>query len=136
MGSAKGAGRAKHQQAVLALPSSSPGSIWLLDWVRAPSMSGEPRTVSKVGSSTEAPLIMNPPDPNRLTRSYIDGAAVLDTVLEEVPEPALRWRPEPGSWSVHEIVCRCADSETYAATRLGILLAETEPLIAGHDQVH
>ena len=35
--------------------------------------------------------------------------------LATVPGKALQWRPKPGEWSAHEVVCHCADAETVAA---------------------
>lgn len=69
-------------------------------------------------------------------RNYEEGPAILIAALREVGKSALKWRPNPDSWSVHEIICHCADSETYAATRLRLLLAKPEPLIVGYDQVN
>lgn len=71
-----------------------------------------------------------------LSSNYEQGPAVLFAALAEAPEFARKWRPNPDSWSIHEIICHCADSETYAATRLRLLLAEPEPLIVGYDQVN
>ena len=44
------------------------------------------------------------------------------------------WRPAAGAWSALEVVAHCADSETYAAIRIRLLLAEPEPLIVGYDE--
>lgn len=51
-----------------------------------------------------------------------------------MPAAALAWRPKPGSWSVHEVVCHCADSEMNAALRIRYVLAEKTPVIQGYDQ--
>jgi len=48
----------------------------------------------------------------RLIQQYADGPARLTAALATVPAEALHWRPAPGEWSAHEIVCHCADSET------------------------
>ncbi len=69
-----------------------------------------------------------------LIRRYEEGPARLEAALAKVPKEALRFRPGPGKWSAHEVVCHCADSETIAAGRIRFLLAETEPLIFGYDQ--
>jgi hypothetical protein len=66
--------------------------------------------------------------------AYAQGPARLKQALAKVPENARKWRPGPGKWSAHEIVCHCADSETHAASRIRIILAEKEPLILGYDQ--
>lgn len=69
-----------------------------------------------------------------LIQQYADGPARLKTALAQVPEEALKWRPAPGQWSAHEIVCHCADSETNAATRIRYLAGEKDALILGYDQ--
>jgi len=51
-----------------------------------------------------------------------------------VPEEARKWRPGPGKWSAHEVVCHCADAEMNAAARIRYLVAEKDPVIIGYDQ--
>jgi hypothetical protein len=65
---------------------------------------------------------------------YAKGPAQLRAAFESVPEQARKWRPGPGRWSAHEVVCHCADSESNAALRIRYLLAEKDPLIVGYDQ--
>jgi hypothetical protein len=65
---------------------------------------------------------------------YAQGPARLRAVFEKVPAEARQWRPGPGQWSAHEVVCHCADAEANAAMRIRYLLAEAEPLIVGYDQ--
>jgi DinB family protein len=67
-------------------------------------------------------------------RRYGEGTARLKAALAKVPEGARQWRPGPGKWSVHEIVCHCADSEANGSLRIRYLLAEKEPTIVGYDQ--
>ena len=69
----------------------------------------------------------------RRIQQYASGPARLQATVASVPEEALKWRPQPGEFSVHEVVCHCADSETNAAARIRYLVAETEPLILGYD---
>src|SRR3972149_333064 len=69
-----------------------------------------------------------------LIAQYAAGPARLRAALAAVPAEALRWRPAPGEWSAHEIVCHCADSETSAYARIRLLLTEPEPTIQGYDQ--
>ncbi len=73
-------------------------------------------------------------DRERLIQGYADGPARLRAALAAVPEEARQWRPAPGEWSVHEIICHCADSETNAAARIRYLAAERDVVIAGYDQ--
>lgn len=67
-------------------------------------------------------------------RRYSEGPSLIRKALSAVPAEALKWRPAPGKWSVHEIIIHCADSEANAHMRLRYLLAEAEPLIVGYDQ--
>ena len=69
-----------------------------------------------------------------LIRRYAEGPTLLKATLAKVPADALKWRPAPGKWSVHEVIVHCADSETNAHMRVRYLLAETEPVIMGYDQ--
>jgi hypothetical protein len=69
-----------------------------------------------------------------LIRRYAEGPALLRRALDAVPDPARKWRPEAGKWSVHEVILHCADSETNAHMRIRYLLAEPAPVIMGYDQ--
>ena len=70
---------------------------------------------------------------DRLIQRYDEGPARLRAALAAVPAEAMQWRPAPGEFSVHEIVCHCADSETNAAARIRYLVAEEKPLVLGYD---
>jgi len=78
--------------------------------------------------------VLTPEQREALIVEYEKGAVMLRTAWEDVPEDAEKWRPAPDKWSAHEVVIHCADSETYAATRLRLLVAEAEPVIVGYDQ--
>jgi len=80
------------------------------------------------------PTILSAEEREKLILEYEKGAAVLRTAWESVPEDAEKWRPAPDKWSAHEVVIHCADSETYAATRIRLLIGEKEPLIVGYNQ--
>ncbi len=67
-------------------------------------------------------------------RRYAKGPLLLRRAWEAVPPEARTWRPSEDKWSAHEVVVHCADSETYAAVRIRLLLAEPEPLIVGYDE--
>ena len=77
---------------------------------------------------------MKPSERAELIRQYEDGVASFTDVLARVPAEALAWRPAPGAWSVHEIVCHCADSETNSASRIRYLAGERDLVLAGYDQ--
>jgi hypothetical protein len=65
---------------------------------------------------------------------YAEGGARLRRAWEAVPAEARQWRPAPGEWSPHEVICHTADSETNAYARIRYLLAEPEPVLVGYDQ--
>jgi hypothetical protein len=71
---------------------------------------------------------------DELIRRYAEGPARLKAALAQVPDEARKWRPGPGKWSAHEVVCHCADSESNGSLRIRYLLAEKDPLIVGYDQ--
>jgi hypothetical protein len=77
---------------------------------------------------------MSPSERAQCVERYARGPSLLRTAWQKVPEAARQWRPGPGKWSAHEIVCHCADSETNASLRIRYLLAEKDPLIVGYDQ--
>ena len=77
---------------------------------------------------------MDPTERRRLIQQYAEGPARLRAAFAAAPAEALTWWPAPGEWSVHEIVCHCADAEALVATRIRMLVAEREPLIVGIDQ--
>jgi DinB family protein len=70
----------------------------------------------------------------RLIQQYADGPARLESALARVPAEARKWRPAPGEWSAHEVVCHCADSETNGAARIRYVVCERDPLVLGYDQ--
>lgn len=69
-----------------------------------------------------------------LFERYECGPRLLREAFHRVPREAWKWRPGPEKWSVHEVVCHCADSETNAAMRIRYLVAEENPVIVGYDQ--
>ena len=69
-----------------------------------------------------------------LIERYARGPAHLKVALATVPPEAMKWRPAPGEWSAHEVVCHCADSETNSYARIRYLVAETDPTIVGYHQ--
>ncbi len=69
-----------------------------------------------------------------LVEQYANGPTRLREALATVPADAMQWRPKAGEWSAHEVVVHCADSETQAASRIRVLVAEKEPVILGYDQ--
>ncbi len=70
---------------------------------------------------------------SRIAR-YAEGPTRLRAAWERVPAEARQWRPSPGKWSAHEVVCHCADSETNGYVRIRFLAAEPEALILGYQE--
>lgn len=70
----------------------------------------------------------------RLIGQYADGPRRLRAALATVPAAAMQWRPQPGEWSAHEVICHCADSETNGAGRIRFLMSEQAPVIMGYDE--
>jgi DinB family protein len=77
---------------------------------------------------------MTPAQREQRIELYANGPLRLRSALARVPDAAVKWRPGPGRWSAHEIVCHCADSELNAAARLRYLVAEKDPVVLGYDQ--
>jgi hypothetical protein len=70
----------------------------------------------------------------KLIDRYARGPEILEDALRRVPDGARQWRPGPGKWSVHEIVCHAADSEANGAVRLRYVLGEDNPMLVAYDQ--
>ena len=68
-----------------------------------------------------------------MIEKYAAGAARLREALDKAPEEMRKWRPEPGEFSVHEIICHCADSETNSHGRIRYVVAEENATIIGYD---
>lgn len=79
-------------------------------------------------------MAMTAPLREELIRRYEEGPSKLRAALSRVPQEAHKWRPAPGKWSAHEVVCHAADAETNAAARIRFLLGEEKPVIMGYDQ--
>lgn len=77
---------------------------------------------------------MTPAEREALFRRYEAGPRLIREALAKVPPAALKWRPSPGKWTVHEVICHCADSETVSSTRIRFLVGEDRPTIIGYDQ--
>jgi hypothetical protein len=69
-----------------------------------------------------------------LVDRYVNGPQLLRQAVAKVPAEALKWKPAPDKWSVHEVVCHCADSETVSAARIRFLVGEDSPTIVGYNQ--
>jgi hypothetical protein len=65
---------------------------------------------------------------------YGRGFDLLKAALAEVPQEAMKFKPEPKEWSVHEIIIHLADSETNSALRARKLIVEPGETLMGYDQ--
>jgi len=65
---------------------------------------------------------------------YGRGYDLLKAALAEVPQEAMKFKPTPTEWSVHEIIIHIADSESNAALRARKLIAEPGSILMGYDQ--
>ena len=71
---------------------------------------------------------------DQLIAQYTDGYRAVAEALVKITPAELDARPVPGKWTAREIVHHLADSETMAAVRFRMLLAEDRPAIKGYDQ--
>jgi hypothetical protein len=69
-----------------------------------------------------------------LIAQYKDGYRVVAEALLKITPEELDARPAPGKWTAREIVHHLGDSETTAAIRFRLLVAEDRPAIKGYDQ--
>jgi hypothetical protein len=79
-------------------------------------------------------MALTPGERESLIARYEHGPVLLRDAFAQVPREAWKWKPAPEKWSVFEIVCHCADSETNAAMRIRYLLAEEKPQVLGYDE--
>lgn len=69
-----------------------------------------------------------------LVQRYKDGFAAIEEAIAGISDEEMDGRPEPGEWTVREIIHHLADSETTSAIRLRLLVVEDAPAIRGYDQ--
>lgn len=79
-------------------------------------------------------MVLSEDERRELISRYANGPAVLIAVWEAVPSALRKVRPAENAWSAHEIIVHCADSETFAATRIRLLISDPNPIIVGYDQ--
>ncbi|MBM3126398.1 MAG: DinB family protein [Chloroflexi bacterium] len=65
---------------------------------------------------------------------YGRGFELLKAAMADVPPEAMKFKPEPKEWSVHEILIHLADSESNAALRARRLIVEPGGSLMGYDQ--
>jgi hypothetical protein len=79
-------------------------------------------------------MTLIPEERTRRIEQYASAPGRLRDAIAAVPPEAMKWRPQPNEFSVHEIVCHCADAEIVDAARIRYLTAERDPVIAGYDE--
>jgi len=65
---------------------------------------------------------------------YGRGFSLLEAALAEAPQEAMKFKPAPNEWSIHEIIIHIADSESNAALRARKLIVEPGGVLMGYDQ--
>ena len=65
---------------------------------------------------------------------YGRGFDMLVDVLKDIPRDMWQFKPEPGEWSIREVIIHLADSETNAALRARMLIVEPGGTVMGYDQ--
>jgi hypothetical protein len=66
--------------------------------------------------------------------SYRNAYDQLLVVLSECPSSAIDFRPDPGEWSIHEIVVHLADSEMNNAVRCRQTISDPGKFIMPYDE--
>ena len=77
---------------------------------------------------------MNINERNEKIELYGRGFTLLKAALAEVPQEAMKFKPEPTEWSVYEVIIHIADSESNAALRARKLIVEPGGALMGYDQ--
>ena len=77
---------------------------------------------------------MNSNERNEKIELYGRGYDLLKAAMAEVPQEALKFKPAPREWSVHEIIIHIADSESNAALRARKLISEPGSTLMGYNQ--
>jgi hypothetical protein len=66
--------------------------------------------------------------------SYGMAYSTLVEALKEFPLEMWQWKPDPGKWSVHEIIIHITDSEANSYIRCRRFIAEPGSGVYGYDQ--
>jgi hypothetical protein len=77
---------------------------------------------------------MTPEERKQKIKLYGKGYDLLIETLKTLPKKMLKFKPTPTEWSVHEIIIHLADSETNAALRARLLIAEPGRPVMAYDQ--
>lgn len=77
---------------------------------------------------------MNTQERNEKIELYGRGVELLKAALKEVPQEAMKFKPTPTEWSVHEIIIHISDSESNSALRARKMIVEPGGTLMGYDQ--
>ena len=77
---------------------------------------------------------MTPEERKQRIKLYGKGYDLLTKTLESIPKKMWKFKPAPSEWSVHEVIVHLADSETNAALRARLLVAEPGRSVMAYDQ--
>jgi len=69
-----------------------------------------------------------------LLERFRRGAELIAVTMTGAAGPELDFSPQPGKWSIRQIVCHLADAEIVGAERFRRLIAEDNPSILAFDQ--
>ena len=71
---------------------------------------------------------------SQLLERFRRGPEVLATATTGVAGAQLDFIPEPGKWSIRQIVCHLADAELVASTHFRWVIAEDNPTLLAYNQ--
>ena len=71
---------------------------------------------------------------SQLLERFRRGPEVIATATTGVAGSQLDFVPEPGKWSIRQILCHLADSELVGATRFRWVIAQENPTLLAFDQ--
>jgi hypothetical protein len=69
-----------------------------------------------------------------LLEEYRGGTAAVEDALAELDDSELDHRPEPGEWTIREVIHHLGDAEMRSCVRLRQLLADDNPVIQGYNE--
>lgn len=77
---------------------------------------------------------MSPEERKQKIKLYGKGFEMLTEALEDAPRKMWQFKPSPTDWSIQEVLVHLADSESNAALRARLLIAEPGRPVMAYDQ--
>lgn len=68
-----------------------------------------------------------------LSEALADAIAVVQEIIANTDESALRSKPSPGEWSAHDVVCHLVLNEINTASSIRRMLTEDSPVVGEID---